>query len=179
MTMLDSPRTIPVADMPDLATHIRSLGFLTPEAAARLDAIENATFVLIRMDQGEHWRCDLCGAKRHTQWGTEYATAFTKLCVPRPFRGASQALYTRLMNLGGARPGDLSPSQRRQVQGIGLPAGDLAAAHPRAAQSLGTPSGSVDYVDWLLGSAIPISEDEARRFASLINGRAYKRIIEL
>lgn len=177
--MIHAPRTIPVGDVPDLATQVRSLGFLTPDAAARLDAIENATFVLIRMDQGEHWRCDRCGATRHTQWGTEYATAFTKLCVPRPFRGASQALYMRLRNLGGARQGDLSPSQQRPLQAIGLPAGDLAAAHPQAAQRLGTAPGSVDYVDWLLGSAIPISEAEARRFASLINGRAYRQIVRL
>lgn len=172
-----TPReTVPVGELVDVEAHVRQLGFLTPDDAARLDAIEHARYVLVRMDQGERWRCRECGGKHEF---------FTRFCVPRPWHGLREGLYAYVQNVGGARPSDLSPAQlarlRAIVPRVGLagPLPNLADGHPWAAAALATPSGDVEYVAWLLGSVVEITEAQARRYAATINARARRTVVRL
>lgn len=175
MTMLDFRRTVPVGDVPDLATMVRQLGFLTPDAAARLDAIEQARFVLVKMDQGEYWKCGRCGGKHSVP---DVGPVLTRFCVPRPWRGLQQGLYAYYQHLG-ARATDLSLEQRARAASIAAEMPDLARSHPQAAQALMTRSGDLDYVGWLIGSVVEISEADARKYANLINGRAHRIVVKL
>jgi hypothetical protein len=173
--MISMPRTIPVADVPDLAEQVRALGFLTPDAAAHLDAIEQARFVLIRMDQGEYWRCGRCGGKHSVP---DIGPVLTRMCIPRPWRGIAEGLYAYYQHLG-ARSADLSPEQRRRASTIAGALPDLATRHPQAARALKTRPNDLDYVGWMIGSIVEISEQDARRYAALINGRAYREVVRL
>jgi len=173
--MIDVRRTVPVSDVPDLAAHVRALGFLTPPDAARLDAIEQARYVLVKMDQGEYWKCGRCGGRHSVP---DVGPVLTRLCVPRPWRGLAQGLYAYYQHLG-ARSADLSPEQRSRATAITASLPDLAAHHPQAARALKTPAGDMDYVGWLIGSVVEISEADARKYAALINGRAYREVVRL
>lgn len=166
---------VPVAEMPDVAAHVRSLGFLTPDAAARLDAIERAKYVLVKMDAGEYWRCGRCGGKHSVP---DVGPVLTKFCVPRPWRGLQQGLYAYYQHLG-ARSTDLTPEQRGRAASIAASLPDLATSHPQAAQALNTRSGDLEYVAWMIGSVVEISEADARAYAQRINARAYRTVIPI
>lgn len=182
--MIDAPvlRPVPVSEIADPVGLLRSAGILMSETAERLDAIERAKWVLVVMDQGEHWRCRACGGKHRYQ---HYGAVFTRHCVPRPWRGIRQGLTAYFENLGAQNWADLSPEQVRRLRTVAprigradaLPA--LAAHHPQMAQQLGTPASDVDYVGLLLGNLVEIDEADARRFANLINGRARRVIVPL
>lgn len=167
-------RTVPIADVPDLAAQVRALGFLTPEDAARLDAVEQARYVLVKMDQGEYWRCGRCGC---THSVPDIGPVLTRFCVPRPWKGLSQGLYAYYQHLS-VRASDLSPGQASRLDALsGLPS--LADRHPRSARLLKTGAHDADIVGWLIGSVVEISEADAKRYAALINGRAYKPIVRM
>lgn len=177
------PRRVPVSEITDPIGVLRATGILMSEAAERLDAIERAKWVLVVMDQGEHWRCRECGGKTHPQWGREYATAFTVRCVPRPWHGFRQGLTAYFQNIGVGNPANLTTEQVARLRAIAprigradaLPA--LAAHHPELARKLATPETDADYVGLLLGNMVEITEGEARRFGSLVNVRARRTIV--
>jgi hypothetical protein len=174
------PEPVPVAAVPDVAALVRSLGFLTPAEAARLDALERAAWVLVRNDGGERWRCDPvkggCGRKH------EY---FTLHCIPRPWPGLTHGLFAYWSNLGGADPRDLSPTERARLASFAPRLADgqlipsLAAAHPGAAKALATPKASQDYVAWALGSVVRIERAEAAKYAGWINAREHRTVIRV
>ena len=165
---------VPVSDIPDPVGLLRRAGILMSEEAERLDAIERARYVLVRMDQGEVWRCRNCGSKHVSP---VYGAVFTTYCVPRPWRGLRDGLVAYFRHMS-ARLSDLSPAQVATLREIAPRIGRsdalpvLADHHPQAAQALGTTAGDVDYVGWLLGSVVEITEYEARRFVATINARA-------
>jgi len=167
--------TIAVADVQDLDALVRGLGWLTPGQAARLDALDRARWVLVRMDQGEYWRCGRCGG---THSVPDVGPVLTRFCVPRPWRGLSQGLYAYSQHLG-ARAADLTPEQQRRAAllGGGLP--DIASRHPLSAAQLGTASRDLEIVAWLLGSVVEIEEADARRYAARINVRAHRPLIAI
>lgn len=168
------PATVPIAEIPDIASVLRSFGMLTPEDAARLDAIEQAHYVLIRMDQGEYWRCGRCGGKHSLP---DIGPVLTKLCTPRPWRGLNQGLYAYYQHLS-ARKSDLSPEQASRLDALGgLPS--LAEHHPQSARRLLTGTNDLDVVGWLIGSVVEISESDARSYAKRINDRAYRTIVRI
>jgi hypothetical protein len=164
---------IPVAEIGDLEAVVRGLGWLTPEQATRLDAIAAARWVLVKMDQGEYWKCGRCGGKHSVP---DIGPVLTRFCTPRPWRGLAQGLYAYSQHLG-ARAADLTPSQqeRAAILGNGLPT--LASRHPLTAAALGTASRDLEIVGWLLGSVVEISLADARRYAARINVRAHRPLI--
>jgi hypothetical protein len=174
LTML--PPVAPV-DVPALAApKLRALGILTPDEAARLDAIERASWCLVKMDQGEYWRCGRCGCVHKV---TGVGPVLTYYCVPFPCRGIREALAAHYKH-AGARSGDLSPRQRLGIEEV---LGDdetpeLADHHPDLARRLHTPERDVEYVGLVLGTVEPISPEDARRYASLINARAHRTVVK-
>lgn len=168
------PRTLSVADVPDLAAHVRALGIMTPEDAAKLDAIDRATFVLIRMDQGEYWRCGRCGGKHSVP---DVGPVLTRMCIPRPWRGIHQGLYAYSQHLA-ARTSDLSPEQASRLRVLkAFPT--LGDRHPLSARALATGARDVDVVAWMIGSVVEISEADARAYATRINARCYREVVKL
>lgn len=163
------PRRVPVAEIADPVGLLRSAGITMSEEAERLVALEEARYVLVRMDQGERWRCRECGGKHH------FLTLF---CTPRPWRGLRHGLSAYYQNIG-SKLSDLSPAERSQVDGVADGVPNLADRHPRAAQALGTAPSDVDYVGWLLGTVEVISEFEARSFAATINSKARRTVVRL
>lgn len=169
-------RTVPIADVPDLAALVRSLGMLSPDEAARLYAIEQASWVLVRIDgEAERWRCNRCGC-RHAH--------FTLMCVERPFRGLREGLRAYWHNTGLARPADLSPQQQqhkglldKMFDGKAPPA--LAARHPEMARRLATPERDIDIGALTLGVVDPIDDQTARQKIARINARANRTVIRL
>jgi hypothetical protein len=175
-SVLTLPPRIAPADVPALAApKLRALGILTPDEAARLDAIERAQWCLVKMDQGEYWRCGRCGCVHKV---TGVGPVLTYYCVPFPCRGVREALAAHYKH-AGTKPGDLSPRQRgglAALDGDGVP--DLADHHPDLARRLHTPERDVEYVGLVLGTVEPISEADARRYASLINARARRTVVK-
>lgn len=168
------PRTVPIADVPDLEAHVRALGMLTDEDAVRLHAIEQAQWVLVRIDGiGERWRCNRCGC-RHAH--------FTTLCVERPFRGLREGLRAYWHNAGVANPADLSPAMRRH-KGLlddlfdGKPPVALAERHPEMARKLATPERDLDLGVFVLGTIDPIDDKTAREKIAQINARAHRTVL--
>lgn len=173
--MLSPPlRYLGVADVPDLAAHVRALGMLTTEDAARLHDIEQSAWVLVRIDgEAERWRCGRCNCKH---------AHFTTLCIERPFRGLREGLRAYWHNTGLARPGDLSPGQQRHRALLdemfdGRPPVALADRHPEMARRLATPERDLDLGAFVLGTIDPISDRTAREKIALINARAHHRIL--
>lgn len=169
-----APQRIAVADVPDLEAAVRALGFLTPAAAERLDAIERARFILVRNDGGERWRCRRCGCKHEF---------YTLCCVPYPLRGITHGIYALMRNLGDIDPRDLTPAERARLEAFELKAAGgrplplLATRHPGWARELATPKGSDDYISWALGSVEEITEQKARAYGALINARSHRTVI--
>lgn len=174
MTMLDVPRTVSVADVPDLAALVRTLGFLTPDAAERLHAIEQAQWVLVRIDgEAERWRCGRCNGKH---------AHFTLMCTERPFRGLREGLRAYWHNAGLANPADLSPAQQRHRVLLdemfdGRPPVALADRHPELARRLATPEKDLDFGVFVLGAIDPIDERTALQKIARINARAHRTVL--
>jgi hypothetical protein len=165
--------TVPIAEIANLDAIVRSLGFLTPDQAAQLDALERAQWVLVKMDQGEYWRCGRCNGVHSVP---DIGPVLTRFCVPRPWRGLGQGLYAYSQHLG-ARARDLTPDQRRLAHTLGGGLPEIASRHPLSAAQLGTSSRDLEVVGWLLGSVVEISEADARRYAARINVRAHRPVI--
>jgi hypothetical protein len=168
------PSGVPVGEIPDPVGLLRSAGVLMTPEQERLDAIERARWVLVRIDgTGERWRCSRCNGKH---------VHFTVMCVPRPFRGLQEGLraYWRHTTVAD---GDLTPEQQRARDtiarrlgfGAALPA--LAARHPETARALATTERDLDLGAWVLGTVEPITDAEARRLAATINARAHRPVI--
>lgn len=128
----------------------------TPEERARLDEIRNSSFFLVANGRGtttsvdDRARCSNCGSKKHPY--------LTRLCIPQPYRGLRGALWAYVKN----RRDDGKAS----VLGSLLP--DLKDAHPFTAHSLQPNVYGEDVLALELGTAIPIKEEEAKRFARMI-----------
>jgi hypothetical protein len=168
------PRGVHVSEIADPRSVLRAAGILMTDEAERLDAIERAQFVLVRIDDtGERWRCRECGCKHKH---------FTLKCVERPFRGLRAGLLAYWQNTA-ARPRDLTPEQRArrlavsQMLGFASPLPSLADRHPETAAKLATPESDFDLGSWVLGTIDPISETKARTLAALINARARQPVI--
>jgi hypothetical protein len=176
MSAVVMPERVPVAALPDPSGMVRSLGFLTPADATRLDALERASYVLVRIDgEAERWRCDRCRGKH---------AHFTLMCVERPFRGLRHGLLAYWQNLGAADPADLTPAQRERVGllhsafgGRGIP--DLRRRHPGTARALATPETDLDVGAWVLGTLDPITPAKARQLADRINARARRVVVRI
>ncbi len=178
-----SPILLPPAGIPvervsaaDRAAVLRLLGIMDAAEAARLDAVLDARWCLVRIDGvGERWRCTRCGC-RHAH--------FTTFCVERPFRGLQDGLHAYWRSTA-VPDADLSPEQRAaraeigRTLGLGAVVPALADRHPRMARALATPGGDFDLGAWVLGTIDPITEAEARRYASLINARARQPVIRV
>lgn len=167
--------SVPIAEIPNLDAIVRSLGFLTPDQAARLDALERARWVLVKMDQGEYWRCGRCNGIHSVP---DVGPVLTRMCVPRPWRGLGQGLYAYSQHLG-ARAQDLTPEQQARATALTAVLPELATAHPAAAARLGTSSQDLEVVGWLIGGVVEISEADARRYAARINVRAHRPLITI
>jgi hypothetical protein len=166
---------VPIAEIADLEATVRALGFLTPDQAERLDAISRARWVLVKMDQGEYWRCGRCGGVHSVP---DVGPVLTRFCVPRPWRGLGEGLYAYSQHLG-ARSADLSPHQRARAASLAAALPELASGHPAAAARLGTGPNDLEVVAWLIGSVVEIAEADARRYAAMINVRAHRAIIAI
>jgi hypothetical protein len=171
------PRT-PVADMSTVEARMAAMkraSIWTPEQAARYDALRNAEYCLVRIDgDGERWRCGRCNQKH---------THYTLMCLPRPWRGLTHALYAYWANAGSARESDLSPAQRANLDILapifgGRPT-PLATAHPLTAAVAGVDDRDVMVGATVLGSIDPISRPKAALYVELINSRARARVISL
>lgn len=167
--------SIPVAQIVDLEATVRALGFLTPDQAERLDALAEARWVLVKMDQGEYWRCGRCGGVHSV---TDVGPVLTRMCVPRPWRGLGAGLYAYIRHLE-ARACDLSPAQQLRAASLAAALPELAAGHPQAAARLATGPNDLEVVGWLIGSVVQISEADARQYAARINVRAHRAIVRV
>jgi hypothetical protein len=166
-----------VAPAFDPIAALRSLGFLTPDDAAKLDELASSQYFLVRIDAtGERWRCRRCNG-RHAH--------FTSFCVELPYRGLQGGLYGYWKNVGAGDPRNLSVRQRARVSQISQALGlnqqqtNLSTLHPQTARALGGDAADVDVGADLLGTLDPISESKARLLADLINSRAGARLIVL
>lgn len=172
--LLPRPTRVPIEQIPDIAAAVRAAGLLTDEDGARLDAILDSQWVLVRIDGiGERWRCNRCGA-RHAH--------FTTFCVERPFRGLGEGLRVYWQNLGDAGERDLSPEQRQRLASLGrlfgpAPLSPLSAHHPRSARAVRTAASEIDIGAWTIGTIDPITPAEARMKIALINARAGRTIL--
>jgi hypothetical protein len=165
--------TVPIAEIADLDAIVRGLGFLTPDQAAQLDALDRARWVLVKMDQGEYWRCGRCNGVHSVP---DIGPVLTRFCIPRPWHGLGQGLYAYSRHLG-ARAADLTPEQQQRAAALARALPELSTSHPKAAARLGTSSRDLEIVGWLLGSVVEITEADARRYAARINVRAHRPVV--
>lgn len=168
------PRGVPVSEITDPAGVLRRAGIVLSPEAERLDAIERAQWVLVRIDgTGERWRCRECG-RRHAH--------FTLKCTERPFRGLRGGLLAYWRNTA-VPDADLAPEQRAaraalaRRLGFPMPLPTLADRHPRAAAALATPASDFDLGAWVLGTIDPIPEGKALALIARINARAHATVI--
>lgn len=170
------PRRVPVAEIPGMVDALRESGILTPDEAARIGAIERASFCLVRIDgMGERWRCNGCNGRHEF---------FTHGCIPIPYRGLRDGLRAYWQNTA-VPDADLSPEQLRRRERVAdalgfadaLPA--LGEHHPETARALATRSGSTDVGVWVLGTIEPISRAKAAQYAAQINAKARRVIVRI
>lgn len=159
---------VPVEQFADRRKLLDALGIMVDENDARAQALLSASYMLVRNDGPERWRCQWCNV-RHEHYTTQ--------CIPRPWRGLQHALYGYWRNTADVRPSDLTAAQRQRMNELGRVFGKLGRAepisvqHPRTARELGTAEGDVDYGATILGSLDPITPQKAMFYAELIRAR--------
>lgn len=129
------------------------LRMYSPEDAARLEALRQATyFLVVNGGADEPARCVNCGRKH---------AYLTRACTEQPFRGLRGALYryAKITNDG---------KLRMRLNGIH----DLANLHPRTARDLQSEDAEgEDILAFELGAAIPISTERAMRYVEALKLR--------
>lgn len=148
------------------------------QEAKEIDRLLSSQWFLVRISgNGEVWRCSRCGCKHDF---------LTRFCVSRPWNGLTRGLWAYYKTVGahGVEP-FLPPAERARIANLGRMFGSLATApdaatgHAQMARMLSTGERDVNIGAQALGVLEPITEAEARRFATLINARANHTVIRI
>lgn len=148
---------------------------LSEQQACEVDRLLASEWFLVRIaGNGEVWRCGRCSCKH------DYLSYF---CVSRPWNGLTRGLYAYWKTVGTHGVASyLPPAEQARISRLSgffgaMP--DLATSHPQMARALSTGERDINLSAQALGVLEPITPEEARRFATLINARANRTVIRL